>query len=380
MENILKRSSKDFLTTLLLLTGASFSGLILDASAESNSQSEDETPPAVQRLVPAGWKLESYALGHLISKTSRDLAMSIAREPEQAFGNAAERKLLVATATNSGYKIVASGDRALTLGMGPAGGDPSLSISKGEIVTEIFGGSAYKFTENFHFALIRGKWLLTRFRLNGYQSLTEDHASEKIDVNVLTGHVSGEMSREHHKTQKTDFNEVFSLRTADINKIPSDAPKLRIADTTGKHTAQIRSAHNDREITFEVSVVGNESGKNNRVFLTTGNGVPLHPKRSKRSASTSGFTQTLIFNLPDGKQFNDPNEDGNQFLNWIVNVELLDQTNLDSRTHFNSASPGKRAHIRGGVLAITEGSIPSLKNINVQNGSFQEPPIPAPSF
>ena len=96
----------------------------------SNARTGDEAPPAVKRLVPGGWKLEYFAIGPLTDKNRKDVVMSIAKKPEGAFGNAEARRLIVASKSGTVYKIVASGDHALQLGLGPAGSDPFVATAK----------------------------------------------------------------------------------------------------------------------------------------------------------------------------------------------------------------------------------------------------------
>ena len=343
----------------------------------TNSKSGDDAPPAVNKLVPANWKLEYYASGPLTGKNRKDLVMTVANNPDGAFGNAKARQLLVATKKGAEYKVVARGDHAMQLGMGPAGTDPFVYTSKNQIVTEAFGGSSFKFTENYYFSLINNKWLMTRYFQNGYDSLSLAHGSTTIDVNVLTGHVIATTSADGRKTKRVSFDQVMSPQSVKGLSIPADAPKLTIADANKKCSAVIRSAHSAKGLVVEAKIafVGGDDEKNIAVFVRDGKGKKIRARSSNRTISTNGFTQTLTFKLPEDHQFGNPTDDSNQFFNWIVQVEQTDKSDPKKHNKFSTESPGSRKFVRGGFLAVTQNSAITIQNANAQNGSFEASPM-----
>lgn len=145
---------------------------------------------SIDSFVPDGWKLIKNTSGDLNRDGLDDIAGVIEYKnnyPKDS-EEAPSRILLIALQEKDHYRLSVQTEKAiLTADQGGVWGDPleSLSVNRGSILINFYGGSNYRWAYRYRFRYQNKAWYLIGATITSYFTGTGEGTTE--DYNLLTG-------------------------------------------------------------------------------------------------------------------------------------------------------------------------------------------------
>ena len=155
------------------------------------------------QLIPEGWSIltaygeEAKAEGDLNKDNIPDIAAVIEQNTSANtngtidLSNPPARSLIIAFRNpDNSYNLSVIADKAVLLANeGGIFGDPfdSISINRGSVVLHFYGGSSWRWYENFRFRFQDKDWYLIGATIGSYFNLSDSIEPDEEDYNLLTG-------------------------------------------------------------------------------------------------------------------------------------------------------------------------------------------------
>lgn len=182
------------LTVLLFSAGLCFAQEVLSKIPASGS--------TLQAFIPAGYDTIETVEGDLNKDNVIDYAMALASVKEENYNPAEDttelpaRILVVVFGQKQGYKLAAKTDKAIMCKQcGGVFGDPfsGLSITKGILIIDHYGGSAWRWSHTHKFRYQQNDFYLigetdhSYWSINHCEELGDFAGTSYKDVNLITG-------------------------------------------------------------------------------------------------------------------------------------------------------------------------------------------------
>lgn len=209
---------------LLLTTAVADVVSAQDETPEFHMPTIPETADAGAGFVPAGWRLLGSADGDVNGDGRADTALALAHDPEQSEPGDIwqEPRLLVIALRDAGGKLklsAVSKEVVMCRGCGGVFGDPfaAISIERGAVVIDHYGGSRDRWAFIDRFRLDAGRWTHIGATERHMDTFEPDYMEEH-DANLSTGLVIESLAGRPRQNYRRVF---YELRAGLTERAPA---------------------------------------------------------------------------------------------------------------------------------------------------------------
>ena len=165
----------------------------------ASSFAQTKIPTSVSSQVPAGWTVKEVIKGQLNNDTKQDMVVVVENKNTEEI----PRKIMIFFADDKNYKLSGTSDLAVFCEKcGGIFGDPynGVQIDKKKIIINNYGGSAWRWTDDFTFAYSRidQQWQLVKIEKSSFHSSNP----EKVKYTTKLPKEFGKISLENFDPEK----------------------------------------------------------------------------------------------------------------------------------------------------------------------------------